>query len=188
MRELRSIAGSVVIKIETERLLLRNLALNDISGDYVDWLNNPEVNKYLSCANARQTLESCQAYVRSYQERNDAALVGIFLKPDQRHIGNLTLSTINWRIKETAVGISIGRTGCMGKGFAKEALNAVVAHCFECLELNRVSAGIAVDNIGSLNLFMKCGFGIEKFLPGSSGLGGDISDSYVVSMDKKGQR
>jgi len=52
------ITDNTVIKIETERLVLRSLELEDISKDYVDWLNDPAVNKYLSCATAHQTRET----------------------------------------------------------------------------------------------------------------------------------
>ena len=49
---------TIVVKIETEHLVLRNFMLEDITTDYVDWLNDPAVNKYLSCATAHQTRET----------------------------------------------------------------------------------------------------------------------------------
>lgn len=52
------------IRIETENLILRNMHLNDVSQEYVNWLNNPEINKYLSCAVKYQTMKSCLDYVR----------------------------------------------------------------------------------------------------------------------------
>lgn len=173
---------TITIKIETECLILKNLKFNNVSQDYVDWLNDPEVNKYLSCANTHQTKESCQAYVQSYQQRDDAALIGIFLKDNGLHIGNLTLSTIDWHNKAVAIGISIGRKECMGKGFAREALTAIVKYCFEQLGLRRLYAGINVRNIRSLNLYIKCGFTVEKLLPESSNINGELQDSYIVSV------
>jgi len=170
----------IEIKIETERLILRNLNLDDISEDYVNWLNNKEINKYLSCSGKQQTIESCRAYLESYQGNNDKALIGIFLKNNGLHIGNLTLSTINWNAKMAAIGISIGRKGCTGKGFGKEALRAVVEYCFKDLELCRVYAGISVRNIRSLNLYIKCGFLVESILPESSIIDGKARDRYIV--------
>ena len=87
------------INIVTERLVLRSLKSKDITEDYVNWLNDPKINKYLSCANVPQTYQTCLEYVESYQEKDDAALIGIFLKKDMKHIGNLTLSSIDWQEK-----------------------------------------------------------------------------------------
>lgn len=166
------IMDDVAINIETERLLLRNLKPEDVSIDYVNWLNDPEVNRYLSCAGKQQTLETCRDYVRSYP----GVLIGIFLKDDNRHIGNLTLSTVDWQKKEAALGISIGRKECMGKGLGKEALKAIVEDCFRHLGLDRVYAGVHVANTASRNLFTACGFAIDKSL---------TPDSYIVSITNK---
>ncbi len=175
----------IAIKIETKCLVLRNLESNDVTQNYVDWLNNPEINKYLSCANTFQTMEACISYVQSYQKRNDAALIGIFLKENGLHIGNLTFSTVDWHNKSVAVGISIGRKEYTRKGLAKEALSSIVEHCFEQLKFHRLWAGINVENIRSLNLFIKCGFKIEKFLRDSSNINGKLQDSYIVSVLEK---
>ncbi len=174
----------IVIKIETERLVLRNLKSNDVSQDFVDWLNNPEINKYLSCADTFQTMETCISYVQSYQSRNDVALIGIFLKEKSLHIGNLTLSAVDSHNKSVTIGISLGRKEYMRKGFAKEALTAMVKYCFEQLKFHRLSAGINVYNTISLNLFIKCGFKVEGFLRESSNINGEFQDSYIVSVLK----
>ena len=70
----------------------------------------------------------------------------------------------------------------MGKGFAREALTAIVKYCFEQLGLRRLYAGINVRNIRSLNLYIKCGFTVEKLLPESSNINGELQDSYIVSV------
>ena len=175
---------TINIKIETERLVLRNLKVSDVSQDYVDWLNNPEINKYLSCANTFQTMESCLAYVQSYQRRNGAVLIGIFLKEHGLHIGNLTFSTIDWHNKTVAIGISIGRKECMGKDLAGEALTVIVKHCFEQLGFQRLWAGINTRNKRALSLYMKCRFKVERLLRESSNINGEFQDSYIVSVLK----
>ncbi len=172
------------IRIKTERLFLRNLQLDDISQDYIDWLNDPEINKYLSSSNSRQTLESCQQYVMSYQQNDDAALIGVFLKDNGVHIGNLTFVATEWRNKTTAIGIAIGRKECMGKGFAVEALSAAAKYCFETLGFNRLYARVNVQNIRALGLFLNSGFRIEGILRKSDNIDGEFQDSYMVSLLK----
>ena len=94
----------VPIYFNTERLLLKNLKTEDITNDYVMWLNDPIINMYLSPTDADHTMESCFLYVESYEETDEKALIGIFVKDSGIHIGNLTLSAISWRKKIGAVG------------------------------------------------------------------------------------
>lgn len=172
------------IRIETERLVLRSLELNDITQDYVDWLNNPEINKYLSCANTIQTMETCRSYVQSYQQRSDTALIGMFVKENGLHIGNITFSTIDWSKKTAAIGISIGRKECMRKGLAREALSSIVKYCFQQLGLLRLWAGVNVSNKKSLNLFIKSGFKFEKFFQVSELTNNSRENGYIMSIFK----
>jgi ribosomal-protein-alanine N-acetyltransferase len=173
---------TLFIEIETERLVLRNMTLDDVSQDYVNWLNDPEINKYLSCANTVQTKESCLTYVQSYEGRNDRALIGIFLKDHDLHIGNLTISSIDWHNKIGDIGISIGRKELMGKGFAKEALNGIMRFFFNQLGLHRLQAGVNALNLRSLKLFIKCGFKIEGLLRESNYINGGFEDGYILSV------
>jgi len=149
---------AININIKTHRLILRNMTVEDISQDYADWLNDPDVNKYLRRTNTTQTIQSCIEYVQSYTVRNDTALIGIFLKEDERHIGNLTLSSIDWLNQTVTVGISIGRKDLWGQGLAKEALSTLMEYCFKELETHHIQAGIRTQNSRSVNLFMKCNF------------------------------
>jgi len=155
---------TITLKLETERLVLRNMSSHDVSQDYVDWLNEPEINKYLSCSNTLQTMESCFAYVQSYEGRKDKALFGIFLKDEGLHIGNLTFSEIDWRARVGTIGISVGRTECMGRGYGREALSAVMNYSFRELNLHRLQAGVVETNLNSLKLFLGCGFRVEGLL------------------------
>lgn len=176
------------INIETEHLILRNMRLSDVSQDYADWLNDPEVNRHLSCAEIHQTIESCTNYVRSYENRNDRALIGIYLKGNGLHIGNLTLSTIDWKDKTGTVGICIGRKGYTGKGLGKEALGAAVQYCFNQLGLDRLQAYLNVENTKSLNLFKGCRFRIEGVLKGRGMVNGKPSDDCLVAISNRGKK
>lgn len=172
----------MIIKIETKRLILRNTNLNDVTQDYVDWLNDPKINKYLSCSNTLQTMESCQAYVQSYEGRNDKGLIGIFLKNNGLHIGNLTFSSINWRTKVGTIGISVGRKEYMGQGYARETLTAIMGYSFGQLHLHRLQAGVSEENLNSLKLFLSCGFRVEGLLKDADIIFREFQDSYILGI------
>jgi len=100
-------------------------------------------------------------------ESHAVGLIGLNLKP-QRYRGGEVWYTIHpnhWR-----------------KGIATEALNLVLDFAFGELNLHRVQAGCAVNNIGSIRVLEKVGMVKEgqgrKILPLSSGW----SDNYEYSI------
>ena len=48
-----------------------------------------------------------------------------------------------------------------GNGYASEALELLIDHCFNLLNLRKLFCHIAEDNTASLALFKKCGFKIN---------------------------
>ncbi len=168
------------MQIETERLMLRTMSPDDVTEDYCGWLNDPAVNKYLSCEKVRHTKGSCRDYVRSYLERADAALIGIFLKENHLHIGNITLSSLNWKDRIATVGISIGRKELWGQGYGCEALSTVIEYCFATLDMHRVQAGVSESNVSSLKLFLKCGLRQEGVLRENHRINGKLENSFIL--------
>lgn len=169
------------IHILTDHLILRTLTVEDVTQDYADWLNEPQVNKFLDTGHGH-TIKSCQEYVTSFESRPEAALVGIFCKDTNLHIGNMTLSPIDWRNKSAWVGIALGRKTYQGRGLAKEALVAFIQYCFKELGFHAVRAGISVLNQKSLGFFLHCGFRVDGIMRESGFIQGRFVDSYVMSV------
>jgi len=169
------------ILIETERLVLRIMQPEDVTGDYADWLNDPAINRYLAGAGNTQTVDSCKTYVASFLERDNGALIGIF---DQNglHLGNLSISTVFWERKIADIGICLGRKEYQGRGLASEALAALIEFCFSELGIHRLHAGIHVGNEPSLNLFKRCGFQVEGVLRDHDTVAGEFTDCYTIGM------
>lgn len=170
------------IDITTERLVLRNLEPHDITQDYVDWLNDPEVNKYLSHRGSFQTTNSCADYILSFQGKSDCAVIGIFDRLNQDHIGNMTYSRIDWDRKYAVVGIGVGRKAYWGKGFASEAFQSFIQFSFQQLHLHRLQAHIAAKNIDSLKFFLRNYFKIEGLLRDGEYLDGRWQDAYILGI------
>lgn len=170
------------ILLKTKTLILRKLTPDDVTQDYAEWLNDPDVNKYLSCAHDFQTIETCRDYVRSFEARSDVFLIGILLKTNNLHIGNITFApSIDWARKRSNIGISLGRKKYWGSGLATEALSTMVNYCFEVLDLNYVHACIDTENIACVNLFVRCGFKIEGMLKFADLIKGHSVDHFAYS-------
>ena len=50
--------------IKSDRLILRDISLSDITQDYIDWLNDYDTVKFLEIRLINQTRERVEAYIR----------------------------------------------------------------------------------------------------------------------------
>lgn len=142
----------------TRRLAIRTLLSEDVSLMYVDWLNTSEVNSFLESRHQTHTLSSVVDFVTSVDRRNDALIFGLFLIENGRHIGNMKISEIDYRLGSGEIGYLIGDRLVWGKGFATEAIMALADFAFSELNLRQLTAGAYSANLGSIRVLEKCGF------------------------------
>lgn len=79
--------------------------------------------------------------------------------PEQT-IGSIDLFDIDNMHQRAGVGILIGEREARDKGFAKQALKALINYCSDVLFLHQLYCNIDEDNEASLHLFKKNGFEI----------------------------
>ena len=139
-------------------LFLRILAPDDVSEDYVRWLKDPEVNRYLECRWRTYSLDELRSYVKTVNESADSILLGIFLSNENRHIGNIKIGNIERTHRYADIGLLIGAKEVWGKGIGSVAIGLASRYAFEDLNLNKVIAGIYACNTGSYRAFLKAGF------------------------------
>jgi ribosomal-protein-alanine N-acetyltransferase len=150
--------------LRSSRLQLRALELSDLNANYLAWLNNPAVNRYLETRFLPQSLEALQAYWRSHRDDPASPWFAICLESDGQHIGNIKLGPIHWLHRRADVSLFIGEQACWGQGYASEAIGLVRDWAFDELDLQKLCAGIYAGNVGSRRAFEKCGFELEGTL------------------------
>lgn len=144
-------------EIHTERLILKQLSMNHLSDDYVRWMNDADVNKYLE-SGGDYTLSKLKDFLKE-QEEKDILFWAIHIKESNKHIGNIKIDPIDETIMSGEYGIMIGDKEEWGKGYAKEASNAVVDYCFKVLNLNEITLGVIDSNLSAVKLYENMGFG-----------------------------
>lgn len=149
---------------ESERLKLETLTPQNMSDEYVSWLQDPEIIQYLEVRHAQQTQETVTSFVQDMLESENNLMLGIFTKTDNKHIGNIKIGPINWRYGRADIGIIIGDKNAWGKGYATETIQSICDIAFKTLELTRLQAGAYASNAGSLKAFKKAGFKQEGIL------------------------
>jgi len=149
------------IKIDGDRIYLREVRLSDVNQIYVNWLNDPEVNQYLETRNDVQTIDSVQKYVEKMVVNDNELFFAICLIENDKHIGNIKLGPINLVHHFAEVSLLIGDKNEWGKGIATEAIYFLTKYSIEILKLHKLTAGCYANNIGSVKAFEKVGFNIE---------------------------
>lgn len=144
--------------IDSARLRLRELDASDCSAEYVSWLADPEVCRYLETRFRPQDESSVTAFVEAVRSRDDEFLFGMFLKGSGRHIGNIKVGPIIPHHRLADVSLLIGARDCWGKGFAAEAIGAVSRYAFNVLGVAKLSASMYAPNQGSKRAFLKVGY------------------------------
>ena len=145
--------------LHTDRLLLKPLSFEHLSQDYVDWLNDVEVYKYLETG-GNYTFEMLNEYLKEV-EKKDIYFWAVHSKANDLHIGNIKIDPINYKHSVAEYGIMMGRKSEWGKGFAKEATQRIIDFCFNELKIRKITLGVVADNFAALKLYEKLNFKIE---------------------------
>ncbi len=85
---------------------------------------------------------------------------------DDRLVGEVDLSGINWASGESIVGIGIGDRNDWGKGYGTDAMRIVLRFAFTELNLHRVFLNTFEYNPRAIRSYEKCGFKHEGRMRG----------------------
>lgn len=168
------------IDIESERLIYKRVTLEHISEDYVGWINDFEVNRYLE-TRGNYNLDLLKSYIED-QYNKATYFWAIHLKSSNKHIGNIKIDPINFETKSGEYGILIGDKSNWGKGYASEATIRIINYCFDELGLTKITLGVIEDNTSAVNLYKKLGFQIDEVIQGTKEYNNKISKSLRMSI------
>ncbi len=147
----------------TERLFLEPLGLQHATQKYVSWLNDPEVYKYLE-SKGGQTIDTLIEFI-NHNIANHVYIWAIIDRSLNQHIGNIKIDPINNTHKFGEYGILIGDKSYWGKGYAREASQAVLNYFFGNEKyLRKINLGVVKSNKDAINLYNKLGFKQEGYL------------------------
>ena len=171
------------IDLESERLIFCRLSDKHISTDYVNWINDSEVNTYLE-TRGNYTIDQLKLYIEE-QYKNETYFWAIHLKGSNKHIGNIKIDPINLEANSGEYGILMGDKPNWGKGYAKEASIRIIAYCFKELKLSKITLGVIEDNIKATFLYKKIGFTIDEVKKDVGIYNNKLSNSLRMSLNAK---
>ena len=149
------------LTLRGNRIELSQVQIRDASDEYLLWLNDVEVNKFLETRWISQTLETVISYIKKVSSSPTELLLKIVVAAEEIHIGNIKIGPIDVNNKSAELSYFIGDKSFWGQGCATEAINLCVDYCFETLGLHKIQAGCFETNIGSQKALLKSGFELE---------------------------
>ena len=148
--------------IKTRRLVLRDIKIRDITSEYLNWLNDPEVTKYLEIRFIPQTKEKIIEYVQSaLEDTRNKMHFGVYDKGGARLVGTVTLPHIDWNHYFADISFVIGHSEASGKGYATEAVHGVIYYVFRECNIVKLWGGYYQGHEKSADVFRKNCFRIE---------------------------
>ncbi len=169
-------------EILSERLIYRRLDEKDVTEEYIYWLNDPVINRFLEVRHSPQTINSCLEFVKQTNSDPAQHLFGMFLVQDEKHIGNIKLGFINQYHCRGQLSLFIGNKNYWGKGYASESIRTITKWGFDNLGLAKIEAGCCETNIASKNAFLKAGYKVEGHFRKHELIDGKREDAYCLGI------
>lgn len=168
--------------ITTPRIVLRWISEDDIDGLY-EIFSDPQVMRYWSTGPLpdREAAAELQRDIAEGNEKETMFKWGLALRESNTLIGTTTLFSLSLENGRAELGYAMARA-YWGKGYMNEALNALVQHAFEVMELRRLEADVDPRNEASIRTLEKLGFQREGFLRERWHVDGEIQDAYFYGL------
>lgn len=150
--------------LETERLVLRKLALSDAE-DVFEYAKNPEVSKYLTW-DAHTSIDDTLTYLNFVLGGYANGKTGnwaIVDKEENKVIGAISFVQFDKQNSYGEIGYTLSYD-YWNKGIMTEALKRVIRFSFEDMKINRVQALHFVENPASGRVMQKANMSYEGLL------------------------
>lgn len=165
----------IMKKIETERLILRPLTIDDAK-DVFEWVSDPIVNRYMPYP-LHENVHQTEAWIGTLDDEN---VFCFCLKDIGKVIGSGSI-TYKAERKAYELGYNLNRA-FWGVGYATEASKAMIQWAYQNLGARNFFARHANANKASGTVITKCGFQFEKYGQYSKYDGSEIFEASYYTL------
>ena len=165
--------------LETNRLILRQMTVNDADEVFENWTNSEFVAKYLTWA-PHSSIQVTKEYLK-FEEVSREEGWGIVLKETNHLIGNIAVIEDKQKSNTKTIGYVLGEA-FWNQGYMSEALTEVIDFLFKATQVNRIEAEHDVENPGSGKVMKNSGMTFEGVLRQAGWNNQGIVDVAVYSI------
>lgn len=166
------------------RVYLRPLERTDLNEQYLSWVNDPEIARYLDSRTFPTSMKDLVAFYEEVTRTRDNVILAIIDKKSDQHIGNVKLGPIRWVHRRATLGLLIGDKRFWGRGVGTEVTRLAVEYGFNRLNLRRIDLGLHAEHESALRCYEKAGFKVEGRLREDLFHEGEYKDSLLMGLLK----
>tara|TARA_B100000315_G_scaffold205360_1_gene199091 strand:+ start:176 stop:775 length:600 start_codon:yes stop_codon:yes gene_type:complete len=168
---------------DPQKIVLRQLGLNDVSEKYVGWLNDPETYQFMDL---RHRIPVTKQDVIQYVEKcnkNRCHHWGMFY--DGEHVGNVTCGYYERNYHWADISFFIGEKKFKGIKLAKFALAGAIDYLFNIAGLHRLQAGTLSVNFACIALLANTGMRKEAVFKKAAIVDNEYVDVLIFGILKE---
>ena len=168
--------------LQTARLLLRPFAESDSDAIYA-LQSNARVLRYWNSPpwTERSRADAFIAACRKMEEDESGARFAIETRDEDAFVGWCSMFRWNPVYRSLVIGYCFGEPA-WGKGYATEAVRAMLQWAYGALDLNRVEAELDTRNAASARVLEKLGFEREGLRREDCIVSGEVSDAWIYGL------
>lgn len=151
-----------LLKFETERLIIRSMAREDVSADFISWLADPDVMVGLNLPRQRLTRAQAVRWVLGHNNINRFIIL-VIDKASEGAVGFFTM-TVEGIHRTAETSVVIGNHEFWGKNVVVEARTALLDFLFDTLDMHKVIGRPHGRNFSSIFNYKAMGFTCEAVL------------------------
>lgn len=173
------------MKLETERLILRPITLND-RYEVFEYRCDKETNKYQGWI--PEIIDDVETFIektsKQINEPDTWFQFVIIEKQTQNIIGDLGIHFFDNENKQVEIGCTLNKD-FQNQGYATESIKSVIDHLFKELNKHRIITSVDPNNKNSIRLVERIGFRKEAHFIESLFINGKWFDDLIYALIEK---
>lgn len=142
------------------KVIIRAMEIDDMK-HYLSMINDPETEYMVAGWSFPLSLYQQNKWFEKVCDDKKNLRFTIIEKNTSDVLGMANLVDIDWKNRTAFHGIKLLPNAPKGKGYATDAVMAIMKYAFCELQLNRLDGSIIEYNEASMKLYTKCGWQIE---------------------------
>lgn len=171
------------VKIETERLILREFVMDDTEAAFRNWESDSKVTEFLRWS-AVNDISEAEKIMRNWVDRyTDMSFYQWAIVPKDfgEPIGTISVVDMDERTEKVQIGYCIG-SKWWGQGYTSEAFSAIIPFFFQEVKAKRIEAQHDPNNPNSGSVMKKCGLQYEGTLRKADWNNKGIVDACIYGL------
>ena len=171
------------IILKNKKVSLKLIDKTYINKGYYNWINQKQNNQFLH-NKIKYSKKDLEIYIDSSQPPS-CYFFAIHDRITNQYVGNIRLSSIDYKHKTATYGRMIGYKKASGKGYGSSALKLVSNFAFNDLNLNKIHTGVVEKNLASIKSNLNAGARIQGIILNNYYDGKNYLNTILFSINKK---